>query len=180
MKSFRHIALMTAVLALMASALLPLQAKNIVAPKAYMFGFSASFSDSIVYFTDIQEIDSVWFTQKKKMLAGRSNYSYQLREFFESKMNLPKRTCIVIGSQKKKDVEKKYAKMKKQYTSTKKKAKPYEVRFVTIDEFKFRSINMGGDDDTQKQEKTKKDKKDKKDKKKGKPGKNGTPPPPRK
>ncbi len=181
MKSFRHLATMTAVVLLMAAAILPVRAQNIVAPKAYMFGFSASFNDSIVYFTDIQEIDSVWFTQKKKLLAGRSNYSYQLRDFFADKMNLPKRTCVVIASQKLKDVEKKYAKMKKQYTG--KKAKPYDVRFITSSDFMFRSINMSDDNKTAKQEKPKKDKKDKKDKKgkkSGKPGKEGMPPPPRK
>ncbi len=177
MKSFRQYAIITVVLALMAPTLLPLQAKNIVAPKAYMFGFSASFTDSIVYFTDVQEIDSVWFTQKKKLLAGRSNYSYQLRDFFAEKMNLPKRTCVVIGSEKRKDVEKKLAKMKKQYTSTSKKSKPYEVRYITANEFQFRSVNVGEDDKTPTQAKTKKPKKEKKS---GKRGKNGTPPPPRK
>ena len=42
-----------------------LSAQNIQVPKAYMFGFVASFNDSTVYFTDIQELDSVWVTKKK-------------------------------------------------------------------------------------------------------------------
>ena len=52
-------------------------AQNKQVPKAYMFGFVASFNDSTVYFTDIQEMDNVWVTKKKDMIAGKSNYSYQ-------------------------------------------------------------------------------------------------------
>jgi len=164
MKSFRQFATITAVFTLLATAMQSLQAQNVVSPKAYMFGFSASFNDSIVYFTDIQEIDSVWFTQKKKMLAGRSNYSYQLRDFFADKMNLPKRTCVVMAALKRKDLEKKYEKLKKQYTG--KKAKPYDVRFLTSDEFKFRSVNMGNQDNKVTQDNKKKKEKPKKEKKK--------------
>ena len=52
-------------------------AQNIQVPQAYMFGFAASFNDSTVFFTDIQQVDSVWVTKKKGFLAGRSNYAYQ-------------------------------------------------------------------------------------------------------
>ena len=56
------------------------QAKNEMR-KAYVFGFASSFNDSTVYFTDIQELDSAWFTSKNKFLIGRENYSYQLRDY---------------------------------------------------------------------------------------------------
>ena len=65
MKPIRHLILGTALTALFTLIYSSAQAKNIVEKKAYMFGFSASFNDSIVYFTNIQEIDSVWFSQKK-------------------------------------------------------------------------------------------------------------------
>ena len=92
-----------------------LSAQNIQVPKAYMFGFVASFNDSTVYFTDIQELDSVWVTKKKQYISGKGNYSYQLRNFFTQQRDLPNRTCVIIGSVKRKDVEKKYAKMKQNY-----------------------------------------------------------------
>ena len=44
------------------------EAKVKVAPKMYIFGFSASFKNSIVYFTDIQELDSAWIDTKTKFL----------------------------------------------------------------------------------------------------------------
>ena len=55
------------------------QAKNEMR-KAYVFGFASSFNDSTVYITDIQELDSVWFTSKHHFLVSRENYSYQLRD----------------------------------------------------------------------------------------------------
>ena len=162
---------------LMAAGCQTLSAQKIRVPKAYMFGFVASFNDSTVYFTDIQEIDSVWVTKKKMMIDGKSNYSYQLRNFFAQQRNLPHRTCVVIGSVNRKDVEKKYAKMKQQYINDKKGA--YDVRYLPESEFRFKTVDMGYDDEPVKVEKPKKDKKPKKDGKR--PPRDGKmPPPPRK
>ena len=115
-------------------------AQNIQVPQAYMFGFAASFNDSTVFFTDIQQVDSVWVTKKKGFLAGRSNYAYQLRNYCEQKMDLPKRTCVVVSSLKRKEVEKKYKKMMKKYIG--KKAKSYDVRYIPSSDFKFEAVDM--------------------------------------
>ena len=144
---------------LMAAGCQTLSAQKIRVPKAYMFGFVASFNDSTVYFTDIQEIDSVWVTKKKMMIDGKSNYSYQLRNFFAQQRNLPHRTCVVIGSVNRKDVEKKYAKMKQQYINDKKGA--YDVRYLPESEFRFQTVDMGYDDEPVMAEKPKKEKKPK-------------------
>ena len=89
MKLFKHL---TLAIALMAFGSSNVSAQNVKVPQAYMFGFVASFNDSTVYFTNIQKVDSVWVTKKKQMLAGRSQYAYQLREFFTQKRNMPNRT----------------------------------------------------------------------------------------
>ena len=47
------------------------------AKTAYIFGFASSFNDSTVYFTDVQKVDSAYFTRKSKFLISRENYSYQ-------------------------------------------------------------------------------------------------------
>lgn len=176
MNHLKH-ALFTAIL-LAASAYIPASAKNIMVPKAYMFGFIASFNDSIVFFTDIQEVDSVWVMEKKKLiLAGRSSYAAQLRDFFSSGFNLNNRTCVVISGTKRKDVEKKYAKMKKQYTV--KNANRYDVHYVDATEFKFRPVNMDdSDQEVVTQPKKKKDKKQKPPKDGKKPPRDGKMPPP--
>ena len=164
MKPIRHYFYGAALTMLLALSYSAAQAKNVVEKKAYMFGFSASFNDSIVYFTTIQEVDSVWFTQKKNMLAGRSNYSNQLREYCNDKLNQPKRTCIVIGNKSLKKVEKKYEKMKKMYLQNKKTT--YDVRFIKEDEFKFQAINMADSNDEVVAKPEKKKDKSKKDGKK--------------
>jgi len=140
MKLQRHMVFGAALTVLLAISYTAAQAKNFVVPKAYMFGFAASFNDSTVYFTNIQEVDSVWFTQKKHILAGRSNYSSQLRSYCTDKLDQPKRTCIVVCSPKRKDVEKKLAKMKKMYTQSGKTT--YDVRYIQEEDFKFQSVNM--------------------------------------
>ena len=138
MKFLKHITLVAALIAV--SALMPASAKNYVVPKAYMFGFVASFNDSIIHFTDIQEVDSVWLMPKKKMVAGRSNYSYQLRNYCAETLGMPNRTVVVVTALKRKDIEKKFLKLRKQYTG-KKKAQ-YDIRYINASEFRFKTVNM--------------------------------------
>ncbi|SEV80616.1 hypothetical protein SAMN04487850_0080 [Prevotella aff. ruminicola Tc2-24] len=171
MRFFKHI---TLAVALLTASTLPLSAKSTQASKAYMFGFSASFNDSIVYFTDIQEVDSVWTNGKGRFLAGRNQYSYQLREYFTTKLGMARRTCVVVSSLKRKDVEKKYAKMKKQYIE--KKAGKFDVRFLSAEDFRFVAVDMSDSEQVSQQSvKAKKQKekkaKDKKSKAKATPDK---------
>ena len=110
-------------------------AKSIMLPKAYLCGFVANFSDSIIYVTDIQEIDSIWFDSKSKFLMSRSAYTYQLRNYFTEKLNMPNRTCIVIFGMDRKKAEKKYTKLMKQYTG--KNAEKFDVRHISESDFRF-------------------------------------------
>ena len=160
MKLFRNITLLFVFM----MANMPVSAKNVMLPKAYMFGFVASFNDSIVFFTDIQEVDSVWVLEKKELLAGRSSYAYQLREFFTNSFNMPNRTCIVISDKNRKNVEKKYAKMKKIYVE--KGANKYDVHYTNSSEFRFHAVNM---DDSTTEPQTNTDKKSSKKEKAPKP-----------
>lgn len=115
-------------------------AKREVVPKGYLFGFSGSFTDSTVYFTPIQEVDSVWMDSKTKFLLGRDNYAYQMKTFFSDTYGEPYRTCIVFFAWEKKKIDKKFAKMKARYTT---KAKsPYDVIFLDADDFTFRTVDM--------------------------------------
>lgn len=140
MKLIRKIAL---AIVLMAASTTHLQAQIVKVPQAYMFGFVASFNDSTVYFTNIQQVDSVWVTKKKGMLAGRNNYSYQLREYFAQQRNQPNRTCVVVANTNRKKVEKKYIKMKNKYLV--KSKKPYDVRNIADSDFKFSAVDMSNE-----------------------------------
>ena len=120
-------------------------AKSVVTPKAYMFGFSANFTDSVIYITDIQTVDSVWYDHKSKFLMGRSSYSNQLREYFNKTLNQPHRTCIVIFALTRKDIEKKYLKLKKRYTE--KYAGHYNIKYLNENEFRFSPVNMAPEEE---------------------------------
>ena len=127
-------------IALMAAGTMKVQAQDVKVPQAYMFGFVASFNDSTVYFTNIQQVDSVWVTKKKQFLAGRNQYSNQLREFFAQQRNMPNRTCVVVANVDRKKLEKKYIKMKNKYLV--KSKKPYDVRNISENDFKFEAVDM--------------------------------------
>lgn len=115
-------------------------AKGKLTPNIYMFGFSASFADSTVYFTNIQKMDSAWTDTKTKFLLGRDIYTYQLKEYMTHDLSLPNRTCIVMYAKNQKEADKKYAKLKKLYTV--KSQGGYDVRYLTPEEFKFNDTNM--------------------------------------
>ena len=103
--------------------------------KVYLFGFAASFNDSTVYFTEIQELDSAYIDSKTKFLYSRENYSYQLRDHLtEEGAKTP--TCITCFALKRKDIEKKYARLRKKYTANGK----FIVKEVKQPGFRYQAI----------------------------------------
>ena len=64
------------------------------AVKVYMFGFSASFNDSTVNFTDIQAVDAYVENNHTHFLVNRDEYSYQLRYYMESIQPDSNPTCL--------------------------------------------------------------------------------------
>ena len=117
-----------------------MQAKRMKTPKMYMFGFSASFQDSIIYMTDVQEVEGAWYDTKTKFLLGRQHYSYQLKDYLANNKQQPNRVCVVMFALTRKEAEKKFIKMRKEYT-VKAKGK-YDVRYLTITDFKFEPVDM--------------------------------------
>ena len=80
----------------------------------YMAGVSASFTDSLIYFTDVQFVDSV-VLDKNKLLPLRELYSEQLEDYLENNLGLKDRTCFIYFDKKKDKVEKEIKKMKAKY-----------------------------------------------------------------
>lgn len=126
---------------------LTIQAKNEVG-KAYIFGFSSSFNDSTVYFTDIQEIDSAYFTGKINYLVSRENYSYQLRDYLTN-LGENHRTCMVEYNKDPKKLEKIWNKLQSRYARTSKKKNnqkeisklpPFQIKYITKEQFAFEPI----------------------------------------
>ncbi len=122
-------------LLVVASSFVGVSAKIVCVPKLYAFGFSASFNDSIVYFTDIQEIDSAWINDKTDFLVSRDNYSYQLKNYFTN-IGQEHRTCVISFALKRKDIEKKYKKMKEKYV----KVGNFSIKTLGKNDFQFTTI----------------------------------------
>lgn len=80
----------------------------------YLAGVSASFTDSLVYFTDIQLVDSAAL-DSKGLLIGRSQYSMQLKDYLEQHQNGKNRTCFMFFNTKKRKLEKEIYKLKQKY-----------------------------------------------------------------
>ena len=131
-------------------------AKNDV-KTAYIFGFASSFNDSTVYFTDVQKVDSAYFTRKNKFLISRENYSYQLRDYLEQK-GAGNRTCIVMFDFNQKPKAKK-AKNGQQMNDA---PSPYQVKTINSTDFHFSSVQPN--DEEVEEVKVKKAKKAKKEK----------------
>ena len=101
----------------------------------YAFGLSASFmdKDSVVYFTSIQLLDSVYLNEHG-FLPQRDLYSYQLKNHLEYNMNKLNYTCIIYFSDNKKKLEKEASKVKKQYE----KAKTFVIEGLSQSDFSFK------------------------------------------
>lgn len=100
--------------------------------EVYAFGFSASFTDSVVYFTNIQILDSIKL-DSKGFLPERPQYSYQLKNYLEGDRGLVDRTCMIYFSRNKKKLQKEEHKLHEKY----KKDKNVIVKQLTLAEFKF-------------------------------------------
>ena len=129
-------------LTLLVSVAMGAEAKQVQVPHMYMFGFAASFKDSVVYMTEIQDVQKVWYDKKTKFLLGRDIYSSQLQEHFKEKMQMPDRVCVVVFAKTMKKAEKKYLKLRKKYIGDAKHPSTYEVRYITTQDFKFETVDL--------------------------------------
>lgn len=82
--------------------------------KIYIFGFSASFVDSVAYLTDVMELDSATILSNG-FLAERQLYSIQLESYVQEQFKLMNSTNAVFFSKKRKDLETKHEKMNRRY-----------------------------------------------------------------
>ncbi len=103
----------------------------------YMFGFSASFNDSIVYLTDIQKVEDAWVESKNGFLVNRDDYSYQLQNYLKQKGEQTP-TCVTFYALKQNDIHKKYENLKKKYTN--KKHGDFLVTYLKAEDFSYTAV----------------------------------------
>ena len=97
----------------------------------YAFGISASFTDSIVYYTEIQVLDSASLTPEG-FLPKREAYSYQLKNYLENKGEA-NRTCMIYFSDSQKKIAKEFEKISDKY----KKDKSVSFQKIEKKDFQF-------------------------------------------
>ncbi len=105
------------------------------AKTVYMFGFAASFNDSTVYFTEVQQMDSAYIDSKTKFLYGRNNYSYQLRDYLADN-GFANATCITSFALTRKEADKKFLSMRKRYLE----GGQYTIKYLKASDFMFLPI----------------------------------------
>ncbi len=121
----------------LAAILLTTGARAALKPKTiYVYGFAASFNDSTVYFTDIQQVDSAYIDSKTKFLYSRENYSYQLRDYLDN-IGFKNATCTTSFATTKKEAEKKYLALRKRYLG----GGNYNIHYLKESEFRFQPIS---------------------------------------
>ena len=116
------------------------EGKRVKTSHMYIFGFAASFVDSTLYLTDIQDVEGAWYDTKEKALLERDNYSNQLKDYMKDTMGQTNRVCLVLFAKKKKEAEKKYLKLKKKYMS--KDGIIHGMKYLTSADFKFTAIDI--------------------------------------
>lgn len=84
------------------------------AKSVYAFGVAASFNDSVVYYTEIQVLDSAEL-DKNGFLPKRESYTYQLKNHLEYEVKKPDYTCMIYFSESKSKLEKEAVKIKGKY-----------------------------------------------------------------
>ena len=103
----------------------------------FMYGFAASFNDSTVYFTPIQQMDSAFVDSKTDFLYGRADYSYQLRDYLE-RTGFPNATCITSFAMTRKEAEKKYLKLRKKYLDR----GNYSIKYIKETDFTYQPVKV--------------------------------------
>ena len=101
------------------------------AKQVYAFGMAASFSDTTVYFTNIQVLDSVKL--RNSFLPLRDLYSMQLEEYMISNGLLKNCTSMIFFSESQKKLEKEAVKLMNKYM----KNKGIRVEKLELDKFRF-------------------------------------------
>ena len=109
MKSFKFLVSLFVVLMVCTASTLEDNKKGM-----YIVGVSASFTDSLIYFTDVQFVDSVTLNSEK-LLSNRSQYSEQLEDYLKMREGGKNRTCFIYYNKKKASLEKMVKKMKEKY-----------------------------------------------------------------
>lgn len=99
-----------------------------------MFGVGISFTDSVVYMTELQRVDSAWITPSKKFLMDRSLYSLQLQYYMEHQ-GVKNSICSVFFSKSAGKVKRQWTKIRKRHEQS----PTQRFKIVPLSDFRFQA-----------------------------------------
>ena len=119
---------------LMLAAVEPLAAKTrkVEQKPVYMVGVGISLVDSMVFITDMMQVDSVTLEKKTKFLMDRQLYSFQLQRYLEENYKGGPYVPSVFFGTKRKKMERQYLSLHKRYVNNK------GLRMILVDQGQFR------------------------------------------
>lgn len=106
--------------------------KTPVMKRVYMFGFAASFTDSVACQTAVQQVDSAWLDQHH-FLVDRALYSLQLQFHMEHEENVNNPICTIFFDRNPKRLQRVWKKMSRRYQ----KAEGLRFRTIPAERFRF-------------------------------------------
>ena len=104
--------------------------KDVKEVPVYIWGASISFSDTVVYFTEIQDLGVM--ALENGFLPHRQYYAYELKDYMNFNENLPGRISVIYFEEKRNKLEKMEQKIKKRLIEK----EGMTVRYLG-DKFKF-------------------------------------------
>ena len=103
--------------------------------RIYIFGFAASFTDSIAAQTAIQSLDDAWLDASNDFLIDRSLYSLQLQNHMQSEEGCKNPVCTVFFSTSLRKLQRTWKKIRKRYE----RAEGLQMRQLPEDRFSFKA-----------------------------------------
>ena len=113
--------------------------------RVWVFGVATVLNDSVVYMTDIQQLDSASIYGKGKFLYSRNNYSYQLRDHLE-KAGIANAMCVTTFATSQKDIEKKYLALRKRLSkkphqkASNRREPEITIKYIEKNDFRYQCI----------------------------------------
>ena len=119
-------------LLLVASMPLDAKTRRVGQKPVYMIGVGISLVDSMVFITDMMQVDSVTLEKKTNFLMDRQLYSFQLQHYLEQNYKGGPYVPSVFFGTKRKKMERQYLSLHKRYVNRK------DLRMVLVDQGQFR------------------------------------------
>lgn len=104
------------------------------AKQMFVYGVVYSLTDSVVYITDVEQVENAYTQKGNHFIYARNEYSAQLENYMKS-ANIEHPTVVTMYEESRSALEKKYTKMKARLQKD-----GYLVKNVSSVDFKYKGV----------------------------------------